>query len=356
MAKKKGPGRPRKNQNQLARWKPPEGWVRVVAWVSPEERKALKRVAIDAETSVAELIRSLASGLVHDVISADELLKQVRKGVAVMEKIPTIFDRGENFRVIDKVREGCEWVFEGDGAATEKLDGTNIRMTIRRGTVVRVEKRRNPTKIQKKKGIIDGWYVDADEAGREDRWIYAAVNNTDVSAWPDGEHPCEALGPKIQGNELGLETHLCVPFNLEIPVYDLEDRSYGSLKAFLADMDSQYAPRTPGGGNRVPPSGRPSREDQTQGLRIPLGVARGPSANAEVACTIGVDKSAQRAEQRVALRFGLCGALPEVRTSRGAVEVEAAFGLARSVSYREPDDRVGAVGSGRCQRGRSLAP
>lgn len=241
-AKKKKRGRPRKDPSKLARWSPPEGWVRVVAWVSPEERKALKRVAIEADTSVAELIRSLASGLAHNVVSADELLEQVRKGVAVMEKIPTIFERGDDFRVIDRVRDGCAWVFAGEGAATEKLDGTNIRLTVRSGTTVRVEKRRNPTKQQKALGIIDGWYVDADPESPEDRWIYEAVGNTDVSSWPDREHPSEALGPKIQGNGLGLETHLCVPFNLEIPVYDVADRNFASIKSFLAQMESKYAP------------------------------------------------------------------------------------------------------------------
>ena len=45
MTPPKKRGRPRKDPNTLARWKPPEGWVRVVAWVAPEERKALKRVA-----------------------------------------------------------------------------------------------------------------------------------------------------------------------------------------------------------------------------------------------------------------------------------------------------------------------
>ena len=71
--------------------------------------------------------------------------------------------------------------------------------------------RRNPSEIQKRNGIIDGWYVDADEFGKEDKWIYEAVENTDLSPWPDGEHSCEAVGPSIQGNPLGLaEAHLCI--------------------------------------------------------------------------------------------------------------------------------------------------
>ena len=248
MAGKRGPGRPRKDPERLARWVPPEGWVRVVAWVAPEERKALKRMALDADASVAEMIRALAAGLAAGVITPEELLQQVRKGAKVMEKIPTIFDRDENFRVTPKVRPGCEWVFDGHGTATEKLDGTNVRLTIRSGQLVRLEKRRNPTKLQKKQGIIDGWYVDADDGAREDRWIYEAARSTDVAAWPDGEHSCEALGPKIQGNPLGLERHLCVPFNIEVPTVDPIDRSFDGLQAALPTLDSVYSPGHPAEG------------------------------------------------------------------------------------------------------------
>ena len=241
-------GRPRKDPERLARWTPPPGWVRVVAWVSPEERRALKRVAVEADASVAQLIRSLASGLAGGVIEADELLQQVRKGVETMDKIPTVFDRGDDFRVTGKVREGCEWVLDGEGVPTEKLDGTNVRLTVRAGQVVRVEKRRNPSKLQKKKGIVDGWYVDADEHGPEDRWIFEAVRCTDVSNWPDGEHSCEAMGPKIQGNTLGLPAAVCVPFNLEIPIFDDVPRSFEGLRDFLRERESLYAPGHPAEG------------------------------------------------------------------------------------------------------------
>lgn len=144
--------------------------------------------------------------------------------------------------MLNQPREGCNWVFAGEGRATEKLDGTNVRLTVRRGHVVRVEKRRNPSKLQKQQGIIDAWYVDADEFSKEDKWIFEAVKGTDVSGWPDGEHPAEALGPNVQGNPLGLERHLCVPFNLEIPVYEDVPRSFEGLKSFLEKLDSKFSP------------------------------------------------------------------------------------------------------------------
>jgi len=242
VTEKRPRGRPRKDPERLATWVPPDDWSRLVVWISDAERKALKRVALEADTSVAQLIRALANGLSHGVITSEELLGQIRKGIQVMEKIPTIFDRGEGFKVINQPRRGCEWVFAGEGRATEKVDGTNVRLTVRAGKTVRVEKRRNPSKAQKQQGIIDGWYIDADEHSKEDKWIFEAVRGTDVAGWPDGEHSVEALGPSIQGNGLGLTKNLCVPFNLEIPVYDDMPRTYEELKRVLEALDSRFAP------------------------------------------------------------------------------------------------------------------
>lgn len=235
-------GRPRNDPGQLARWIPPEGWSRLVAWVSPEEKKAIKRFALEADVTVADVVRALASGLSKGVISTDELLRQVKIGVLTMEKIPTLYERDDKFKVTPKPKEDCAWVFDGQGMATEKLDGMNVRLTIRAGQMVRLEKRRNPSKVQKANGIKDGWYVDADEHGPEDKWLHEAARNTDVSDWPDGEHSSEALGPHIQGNPLGLEQGLCLPFNMSAPVYEDVPRSFDELKVYLATLDSKFSP------------------------------------------------------------------------------------------------------------------
>lgn len=159
-----------------------------------------------------------------------------------MEKIPTMLERGPDFKVVDKLKPECAWVLDGEGRPTEKLDGTNVRLTIRSGHLVRLEKRRNPTKAQKQMGITDGWYVDADEYGPEDRWIWDAARNTDVSTWEDGEHSCEAVGPNIQGNPLGLDRNVCVAFNREIPEFAGVGRTYGELQAFLRVAESLFSP------------------------------------------------------------------------------------------------------------------
>lgn len=210
--------------------------------MSPEDRTSLRRTAVEVDTSVADLVRGLARGLAEGVVGAEELLTRMRRETQVMEKIPTIFERDERFAVTAGPRPGCEWVFAGEGKATEKLDGTNIRLTVRTRTVVRVEKRRNPSTVQKHQGIVDGWYVDADPHGAEDKWVFEAVAGTSTDGWPDGEHPGEALGPRIQGNPLALDRHLVVPFNLEIPAYEDVPRSFDGLLRLLARLDSKFAP------------------------------------------------------------------------------------------------------------------
>ncbi len=158
-----------------------------------------------------------------------------------MRKISTIFDR--NWETNRKVNEKLivDFNFE-EAIATEKLDGMNVRVTIRKGTVVRVEKRRNPNKIQKQMGITEPWYIDAQQEAKEDRWIFDAVSNTDFTQVPDGEWSGEALGPKIQGNPLNLIEHQIFLFSLpewrekiilkEVPF------SFDQLKDFLANQKS----------------------------------------------------------------------------------------------------------------------
>jgi hypothetical protein len=167
-----------------------------------------------------------------------------------MKKIPTIFVRGEGGKITDVPHPDCGWVFAGHGFATEKLDGTNVRLTVRAGRVVRIEKRRNPTREEKEEGLIDPWYVDSSTSNPADQWLIDASTNTDVSAWPEGEHSCEAIGPKIQSNPLGLQKHVCVPFNLRIPVYSLNTSYYDDpsvqwfdeFKHQLKKLKSLYAP------------------------------------------------------------------------------------------------------------------
>lgn len=143
-----------------------------------------------------------------------------------------------NREVIDKLVQA----FDFTGAvATEKLDGTNVRLTVRNHVLVRLEKRRNPDKIQKAKGIKEPWYVDADEFGPEDKYLWEAARNTDISNIPDGEWSGEALGPKIQGNPLNLEKHVvCVFTYYEAPIHEGVPTTFNELKEWLPKQQSKY--------------------------------------------------------------------------------------------------------------------
>ncbi len=160
-----------------------------------------------------------------------------------MQKIETIFDRGENFRVTPKVRAGTEWVFAGEGIATEKIDGTNVRITVASGKVCKVEKRRNPTREEKALGQEPG-YIDAHREDPQDKHIFRAVDNTIVSTWSDGAYSCEAIGTKIQGNPLGLLAPTCYAFTRSASVVIVPDapRTYEGLREFFKTFDSIYSP------------------------------------------------------------------------------------------------------------------
>lgn len=161
-----------------------------------------------------------------------------------MEKIPTLFDRNwEGDRKVKDTLSVTDFDFE-QAIATEKLDGMNVRITVRNHTVVRVEKRRNPSKIQKKQGIKDPWYVDADELDKADAYIFEAVKNTDYSDVPDGEWSAEALGEKIQGNPLHLAGHTLFIFSLDHwkqkVVYENVPTDFEGLKKWLPAQKSIF--------------------------------------------------------------------------------------------------------------------
>ena len=169
-----------------------------------------------------------------------------------MEKIRTLFERDweGNRGVINKYVDS-EGTFVGGSmesflsmcVATEKVDGTNVRLTVRNHMLVRLEKRRNPSKVQKQLGIKDPWYIDADEYGPDDKYIWEAARNTDIMRLPDGEWSGEAVGPKIQGNPLHLGIHSVVlfsdPSEREYLTFEDVPTSYEGLRQWLPKQASK---------------------------------------------------------------------------------------------------------------------
>jgi len=155
-----------------------------------------------------------------------------------MEKIMTIFDRDwqGNRGVVNKRIVTIPPI----AIATEKVDGTNVRLTCRNHILVRVEKRRNPSKTQKLQGIVDPWYVDCDSNSPEDKHILEASANCPLDDVPDGEWSGEAIGPNIQGNPLKLEIKTVLLFSLDkAPVISDVPTDFESLKIWLPKQRSQ---------------------------------------------------------------------------------------------------------------------
>ena len=119
-----------------------------------------------------------------------------------MKKIPTIFKRNPEkmSEVLNEKNPLCLWVFEGEGVATKKYDGTCVK--IENG---KYYKRRE---INQCKSIpanfieedfdpitnkIFGW-VPVDPNSKEDKWHMEAF----YGGLPNGTY--ELIGPKINGN------------------------------------------------------------------------------------------------------------------------------------------------------------
>lgn len=152
-----------------------------------------------------------------------------------MEKIPTIFERdmSNKGQIRDEYAVAYDWLSKA--TATEKIDGTNVRLTVRANRLVRLEKRRNPDSRQKELGIIEPWYVDADAEDPGDRAIWLAANTTELDNVPDGEWSGEAVGPKIQGNPLKLETHTVMLFSLwRAPIFENVPITFDGLRDWFA--------------------------------------------------------------------------------------------------------------------------
>ncbi len=151
-----------------------------------------------------------------------------------MQKIPTIFQRdpATNMRTLTReVHPDCQWVLDGEGTPTRKLDGTCAM--IRNGQLY---KRRE---IKPGKPIPDGFELVEEDTvtgkrvgwiavgdGADDKWFREAMR----AHLPDGTY--ELVGPKVQGNPEGYDDHTLVRHGaIHIPDTSM---SYDHLTKFLS--------------------------------------------------------------------------------------------------------------------------
>lgn len=157
-----------------------------------------------------------------------------------MKKIPTLFERiYENDRVVgitDKVTPGMEWVIDGEGIATEKIDGSCTAI------IDGVFYKRYDAKKGKKppEGAIPccdpdpvtgHWphWVKVEDVPA-DKWFVNAYNNTPCKK--DGTY--EAIGVHFRGNPYGLAYDILSPHGeIHIEV----ERSFDGIKKYLSEHE-----------------------------------------------------------------------------------------------------------------------
>lgn len=162
-----------------------------------------------------------------------------------MKKIPTLFVRDENRRlVINQVNEGCEWVTEGLGVSTRKYDGTCVM--VRAGLVYKrydCKKGRTPPpgfepaqEFDPVTGHQPGWLL-VDPMNPADRYFVEGYKNTcmlhHTSVMPDATY--ELCGPKVNGNPESFAEHIMLPHGH----YRLRDcpRDFDDIKAYLTEWN-----------------------------------------------------------------------------------------------------------------------
>jgi hypothetical protein len=154
-----------------------------------------------------------------------------------MKKIPTIFKRNPENRskLLTEPHPDCKWVFDGEGVATRKYDGTCVkiengqyfkRREVKQGKKVPIDFIEE--QLDKNTGKRVGW-VPVDPASKEDRWHMEAFDETLL----DGTY--ELIGPKVQGNPERSKTHRLVKHS-ETEVLDVP-RSYTQLSEWLENKD-----------------------------------------------------------------------------------------------------------------------
>ena len=141
-----------------------------------------------------------------------------------MKKIPTIFKRNpENMReLLRDPHPDCAWVFNGEGVATRKYDGTCVLIEYDGSYWKRREVKQGKTAphgfisvgTDSVTGKTIGW-MPVDPIAKEDRYHMEAFD----PAYAPGTH--ELVGPKIQGNPEGYNEHILLRHDSATKFYNI---------------------------------------------------------------------------------------------------------------------------------------
>jgi uncharacterized protein DUF5565 len=150
-----------------------------------------------------------------------------------VKKIPTVFVRDlKTHKVIDEVVPGCEWVLAGEGTATRKYDGTCVRFD---GSEWWARREVKPGKAAPERFVSEGY---DENTGKTVGWIPAEDSDfwplmveAGALAYEFKEGTYELIGPKVNGNPEGRDTHELIPHG-EFVIGDAP-RTYDSLREYL---------------------------------------------------------------------------------------------------------------------------
>jgi len=140
------------------------------------------------------------------------------------------------YLAIDEINPGYEWIFEDkDVIASEKLNGTNVKLKTEDGKLTSLMNRKNlidPLQIMKGKTfIIEG--------------VFRAIQKGYIEE--NGEQAGEVIGPKLQGNPYNLNDHIWYPFtkavkHLSYRSFYEHDRTFDNWSGWFKDyLISRFA-------------------------------------------------------------------------------------------------------------------
>lgn len=171
-----------------------------------------------------------------------------------MKKLKTLFVKDFNTGLVSDIPSiGTDWVFNGEGRATIKIDGSSVlksentfyrRMDRKLNKKFSSMKKRNPNldiKIEMFKEAPKGWipaesspdlksghwpgWTPLDESNPNDAFHFEAIEDGD---FVDGTY--ELVGPSLMRNIYGLDKHMLV----QHAIYEVHpERSYQGIKKFL---------------------------------------------------------------------------------------------------------------------------
>jgi len=153
-----------------------------------------------------------------------------------MKKISTLFTKDPNDlgRIINVINPENQWVFDGEGIATRKFDGTAAtiiggeiykRYDVKRGRAV-PEGAIPCQEPDTKSGHHPHW-LKCDRSNAGDQFFFEAFDKLENPE--DGTY--ELCGPKVQNNREQLEGHELVPHGAD--VITITDFTFEGFRKFL---------------------------------------------------------------------------------------------------------------------------